>query len=267
MARSRKYPNSAISHLLCTLRDQLAEMAFVGYRLPVTAILQNKMLSSGAYTLPDAARLLGLPLARLRWWVRGALLKQEHAEAGHTRRFPAGPFITQSDGRDRHFDFLTLIEIFTIAQLRSHGVSMSTLRKVREELSQRYHTEHPFALSGLLTDGKRLIKELGDEILLELGSGGQTAFESVLEPFCHRLDFDTATQLATRFFPAGRSKSIVVDPRHSFGRPIITGTNVTTESIASLLRGGERIENLAGDFRLDPNQVREAWDFEMQFAA
>ena len=221
-------------------------------------------LATGAYTLPDAARLLNLPLARLRTWVSGSVgLELESA----SRRYPAGQLASKGAGRDRTFCFLTLIELFSIAQLRDNGVGMDTLRKARAELARRFETAHPFALEGLLTDGRRLLKELGDTSLLELGTGGQTSFTLVLAPFCKRLDFDASTRLATRFFPNGRSSIVVVDPRHSFGRPIINGTNITTEAIASLIRGGEKTEDIAADFRLDPEQVQQAWGFESRLAA
>jgi len=220
-------------------------------------------LATGAYTLPDAARLLDVPLARLRVWVGGALVGID----SKSRHLPAGAFETRGEGRDRHFGFLTLIELFTIAQLRAHGVRMKTLRQNRGELAERFDTAHPLALRGLLTDGRRMLKELGDELLLELGTGGQTAFEQLVRPFCHRLDFDAATELATRFYPAGRESSVVVDPRHSFGRPVIAGTNITTEALGCLVRGGDKIEDIAADFRLELTQVEEAWEFERKLAA
>ncbi len=237
----------------------------VGYNPPVPAATIHP-LSAGAYTLPDAARLLDLPLPRLRSWVRGAL-EDDQENGERVRRFPAGHFETQGDGGDRHFDFLTLIEIFTIAQLRKFGVKMATLRAGRAELAARYRTSHPFALQGLLTDGARLLKELGNGALLEIGSRGQTAFENVIKPFCHRLDFDAASHLATRFYPAGEDKSIVVDPRHSFGRPVIAGTNITTESIACLRRAGERADDIADDYGVKISQIDAAWTFELRAAA
>ena len=63
---------------------------------------------------------------------------------------------------------------------------------------ERFQTPHPFALVGLLVDGHRLLKEPGDETLLELGSDGQTAFEKVIAPFCRRLDFDETTTILPR---------------------------------------------------------------------
>ncbi len=217
-------------------------------------------LAAGAYTLPDAARLLGLPAGKLRSWVSGIAVDA-------SRHLPAGPFATRSNGRDRHVDFYTLIELFTVAELRKAGLSMRTLRENRVELSERFSTPYPFALKGLLTDGHRLIKELGEQALLELGTGGQSAFEAVLVPFCRQLDFDTASQLAARFFPMGREVPIVVSPKHAFGRPVVSGTNVTTEAIANLVRGGESMDDIAHEYELPIEQIDAAWRFENSLAA
>ena len=245
--------------------SRLRNRAAFEYRPRVPALTIHP-LSAGAYTLPDAARLLELSLPRLRSWVRGAL-RGDPGKGVQTRRFPAGSFDTHGDGGDRYFDFLTLIEVFTIAQLRKHGVKMATLRAGRAELAASYQTAHPFALKGLLTDGVRLLRELGNEAILEVGAGGQTAFADVIRPFCHRLDFDAESHLATRFYPAGEDKTIVVDPRHSFGRPVIVGTNITTESIACLRRAGERAADIADDYGVNLSQVDAAWDFELRAAA
>lgn len=221
---------------------------------------QNHPLSAGVYTLPDAARLLRFPLDRLRRWVRG--LPENSA-----RRFPTGPFAIRAEGRDRHIDFHTLIELFTVAQLRQLGVSMQTLKVSREELAERFSTPYPFALRGLLTDGRRLLKELNEKALLELGSGGQSAFEAVVAPFCHRLDFDATSQLAARYFPLGREVPVVVSPAHAFGRPVIAGTNLPTETVASLVRGGESLDDIASEYQLSREQVESAWHFEERLAA
>lgn len=230
----------------------------------VTTRSTTSSLATGAYTLPDAACLLRVPLARLRYWLRGTSnSKKEKA----SRHLPAGDFDTLGEGRDRHFGFQTLIELFMIAQLRERGVHMRTLQKARAELAERFNTPHPFALRGLLTSGPKLLKELGDEVLLELGSGGQTAFERVVEPFCQRLDFDRATDVAVRFYPDGKESSVVVDPKHAFGRPVIEGTNITTEAIGCLIRGGDKLEDIAADYRLDLAQVESAWEYERKLAA
>lgn len=214
----------------------------------------------GVYLIPDAAQILRIPAASLRTWITG----RNESEQKH---FPAGEIGSDGVGLDRHFGFLTLVELYLVAQLRKRGVSMVTIRVAREELSVRLKTDHPFALGGLLSSGKGILHELGDGVLLELGSKGQTAFEKILQPFCDRLDFDAATSLAQRFFPLGRDYPIVVDPRHAFGRPVIDGTNVTTEAVMALLRGGETIEDVADYLAISDEAVRAARTFEMKNAA
>jgi uncharacterized protein (DUF433 family) len=60
---------------------------------------------------------------------------------------------------------------------------------------------------------------------------------------------------------------IVVDPHHSFGRPVIEGTNISTEAIASLLRGGESVENIAESFQISLKEVHAAQTFELRDVA
>ncbi|MCW1916364.1 DUF433 domain-containing protein [Luteolibacter sp. GHJ8] len=214
----------------------------------------------GIYTIPDASLILKLPADRLRRWVTG----REHEESRH---FPAGNLESRGQGKDRHLSFLTLIELFTIDRLRKQGLTMLTLRKVRDELSQRFHTEFPFALEGLMISGKMVLKELGDAALLELGTNGQTAFNKLVTPFCERLDFSPATKFASRYFPLGKEKPIVVDPKHAFGKPTIVGTNITTEAICSMLRSGDSSEDIAEAFQVSLEHVSVARAFEMKRAA
>ncbi len=210
----------------------------------------------GIYLIPDAARILRLPPALLRSWVSGRSIESNQ------RAFPAGELLSHGAKAEKHLNFLTLIELFTIAQLRQRGVSMVTLRNARTELSERFNTPHPFALEGLMISDRALIKSLSDEVLLELGTNGQTAFRKVIQPFCESLDFDETSSLASRYYPLGRDKPIVVDPHHAFGRPVIEGTNITTEAIISLLRGGEAVEDIAESFEIDQQALMAALEFE-----
>jgi len=141
------------------------------------------------------------------------------------------------------------------------------IRANRDELRKRFSTPYPFALKGLLMDGRRLIKELDKDALLELGTGGQSAFESVVTPFCRRLDFDATSQLAARYFPLGREVPIVVSPAHAFGRPVVAGTNLTTEAVANLVRGGESIDDIAHEYDLSREFIDAAWSYENRLAA
>jgi hypothetical protein len=102
--------------------------------------------------------------------------------AGRKKVYPAGTVKSQEIARDRHFSFYTLVELFTLAHLRGLGVSLGVLKQARQELAEREKTDHPFALEGILTDHKKLLYDLGEQALLELGTGGQTSFEKYWNP-------------------------------------------------------------------------------------
>lgn len=201
-------------------------------------------------------------MSKLRRWVAGYAVSESEQ-----RKYSFGKLAVEESGPRRHFNFLTLIEVFTIAELREFGVTPATLRRVRQELSERYETEFPFALEGLLVNGRKMLRQLGDEALLELGTNGQQAFERIVEPFCTRIDFDKHTQHAERYFPLGDNRQVVVDPKHSFGRPVVFGTNITTETLFSLHSSGEQPEDLANDYELSMDQVASAIEFESRRAA
>src|SRR5271156_16413 len=128
------------------------------------SISENSPFTTGAYTLPDAAKLLHLPIPRLRTWVVGRTVPDR--SSGRKKVYPAGSIKTHGIARDRHFSFHTLIELFILAHLRGLGVSLRVLRQARRELAEREKTPHPFALEGLLTDRKKLLFDLGTKALL-----------------------------------------------------------------------------------------------------
>ena len=51
---------------------------------------------------------------------------------------------------------------------------------------------------------------------------------------------------------------VVIDPRVAFGRPTLSGTGVTTLSIAERFDAGESIEALAVDYGRTRDEVEEA---------
>ena len=220
-------------------------------------------LGEGLYTIPEAARILHIPMERLRRWVTGYIRDVE-------RILPLGEIGTWGQGADRHFNFYTLIELYSVFQFRELGLSMQTLSKARNELSEHLNSPYPFAHQGLVSDGKKLmfeLKESSPATFLELGSNGQTLIQEVMEPFCSRLDFHNTSKLAERYWPVGKSHSIVVDPHHSFGQPTICGTNITTETLNNLLVAGETVEDVAEMFDLEPDQIVQAQNFEHQLKA
>lgn len=223
-------------------------------------------LGEGVYTLPDAAHILNLPQPRVRRWVNGywqvLSSDRQHRQVLDLRIW--------GSSQDRAFNFYTLVEVYCVMAFREMGVSFLKIRQARDELSVRFKTPYPFASHELLCDGKRImvaLKNTGILSVLTLGAGGETAFQKIIEPFCHKLDFSNKTELAERFWPMGRDSSVVVDPRHGFGRPTLDGTNISTQVIYDLIRAGEDDDAICVLYELTEKQVRDARQFEERKAA
>lgn len=93
----------------------------------------------------------------------------------------------------------------------------------------------------------------------------------LLEAHLRRIEHD-GRGLALRLFPFSRGESlqapriVVVDPRISFGRPVIDGTAVRTEVVARRLRAGESVVDLATDYGVEVREIEEAIRYELAAA-
>ena len=130
--------------------------------------------------------------------------------------------------------------------------------------------QHPLARRQLLTDGVDLFtEEFGS--LVNLSKEGQLAVRSLLEAHLRRIEHDEHG-FALRLFPFSRGESlevprvVVVDPRISFGRPVIDGTSVRTEVVAHRLKTGESVQEIAADYEIKVEQVEEAIRYELAAA-
>jgi uncharacterized protein (DUF433 family) len=107
--------------------------------------------------------------------------------------------------------------------------------------------------------------------LITVSHGGQLAFETILHDFLKRIELDESG-LAARFFPFVAEKNtnepriIQIDPSISFGRPVIAGTSITTEIIASRFAARESIEELAKEYGRPREEIEEAIRWESKAA-
>ena len=225
-------------------------------------------LGEGVYTVPDAVRILHLRSPFLQRWISGYSRILADGDHKHCRGI-----VDQGCwgvGRDRGINFFALIEVFTFAALRHLGVSAQRIRKARSELAQRFKTPYPFASHSLLSDGKQILvvlRGVEEPVLMILGEQGQTALRRVIEPFCRKIDFCGSTSLAEKFWPLGRERAVIVDPRRGFGRPTLVGTNITTETIAQFVISGESADSVAHEFEISKQAVLDAFEFELREAA
>ncbi|OZI07252.1 hypothetical protein BWI93_15725 [Siphonobacter sp. BAB-5385] len=209
-------------------------------------------LGTGIYTVPDVAQILRLPLTRVRRWL----------DEFWNGRLSATTKISYSwgKGRERVVNFQTLIEFYVFFKLRELGISTPKILQAHEVSSRLLQTPFPFASSFLLTDSKTLFVEIGNEILITADARLQYEIKEVMEGFCRKIEFD-ADKLASKFWPLGKDRSVVIDPQRQLGQPTIQGTNILAETLHRLHLGGEDTATIAQLYGLTETQVEEALFF------
>lgn len=154
--------------------------------------------------------------------------------------------------------FFNLAEAHVLRALRCrHGVRLPTIRKALKFVQKKFGWDRPLIQQEFKTDGAALFIECLDT-LVEASAEGQVVMRDVMEAHLERLEWEQNT--VARLYPFTREngligpKSVFIDPRYSFGRPILRDSYVTTAVIAERYKAGESIDDLALDYgcpRLD----------------
>lgn len=206
-------------------------------------------LGMGAYAVPDIAVILGLPQTKVRRVLNelwdGRLGKEFFGEEVSIRI-----------ARQKFVSFHVLIEFFVYFELRERGVSSQRILKARKAMTKDLGTPHPFATASVLHTRKKIWYEFEQDIIDADGTR-QTNLGEIIEQFSEKIDFN-GEKLAVRFWPLGKNKHVVVDPKHQFGAPTVPGTNVNAQVLYQMSRSGEQVETLAALYDLSEQDVRDA---------
>lgn len=235
------------------------------------------IIGRGIYTIAEAARLARVPAARINRWI-----------CGYERDGVEYPPLWEPELRtSRHADlvfvsFADLMEARVIAAFYKHGVQIQTVRKAIEQAKNEFGIERPFATRKFQTDGKKIFLDIineiqrsnpldsRDKIYLDIISS-QLQFSSIIKPALKDVEFEN--NLASRWWPLGKNKTVVVDPSRSLGKPINNATGVPVEALVGALDSTNKnptesdFANVALLFEVSKRDVKEAFVFSEKFAA
>ena len=205
-----------------------------------------------AYQVGEAARYAGISTSTVTSW--------------HKESDARGPLL---DGR-RHreaLSYLQLIELAVVAALRQKGVPLKRISQAREYIANSLRTDYPFAKYRFKTDGKRLWMDFiqivgtkkGKGKLLSLNEGGQLAWDEIIGGKLSDFEYD-GSGVVIKWNVAGPSSRVFIDPRISFGSPVVDG--IPTWIIAGRKKAGESVADIADDFCIERESVLSALQFE-----
>lgn len=210
-----------------------------------------------AYTVSDAARILGMPRTTLASWKKGQDYTSQ--QYGHVR-FET-PIATRLPRGLSYFD---LVEAFVLRSLRTEeGFKLRYIRQALATAQREYGIERLLLHRAFRFDR-------GSEFFLDqfthlasLSPGNQLAMKTVLQGYLKRIDYGP-DDLATRFDPIVRNmgldadRLIMVNPLVSFGRPVIKRTGIRTRAIVSRVDAGESWKHIINDFGLTEPEFEQA---------
>ena len=222
-----------------------------------------------AYPASEVARILSLPVTTVMAWSFGQAYR---SASGSPKRFQ--PVIRPADTRKRLLSFANLCELHILSAIRRHHkIPLSKVRDSVDYVRSQLGADRPLIDQQFQTNGVDLFVEHASH-LLTVSKQGQEALRGEFGLALARIERNRSGT-PIRLFPFTRStmpgidqpKSIVIDPRLSFGRPVLSGAAVPTEIIVDRFKAGDSMGEMAKDYGVDEKEIEEALRFEQRLAA
>ncbi|WP_162830057.1 DUF433 domain-containing protein [Amycolatopsis palatopharyngis] len=215
--------------------------------------------------MAEAARYLDVPTTTFGAWVKG-----------YRREFVDRPpvtgeaMITGVEPEVRggpSIPFVGLAEGMFLSALRRAGMPLQQIRPALEEVRTKIGVEHALASKRLYMAGAQLLWEVSREESVDDDTrhgarelivlrDGQYVFSRVIERYLQRIEYDD-TYARRVHLPKYEVADIVADPETNFGRAYFTQNGTPLYVVQGLLKAGEAIEDVSGDFDLPVDQVTE----------
>lgn len=205
-----------------------------------------------AYTAAEAARYVRVPLQTLRYWCLG--------------REPIPALIRIAGTDPTRLSYLNILECHMLSSMRSlYNLRLPKVRRALRNLGKLRDSLHPLLDEVFKTNRVDLfIEEFGG--LVNLTKDGQLEMEPIVKLHLERIERAPAGMF--RFFPFVEKRSqdepkfIVLDPTVGFGKPVISGTGISTSVIAGRFHARESISALAEEYGRSEVEIEEAIRWE-----
>jgi uncharacterized protein (DUF433 family) len=225
----------------------------------------DALLGVGIYTIREAALITGVSSEAIKRWLWG----YSHKSSGSTKQEkPLWTSQIPTIDDVKALGFRDLIEIRFVAHFRERGISLQSIRRTIDRATDLLARSYPLSSVRFKSHGGRIFAEVLEEqerkLVFDLYTG-QLLLSFMWDKLYDALEYSQYEELA-RWYPLGKDRRVVVDPKRSFGRPISL-EGVPTSILASALRTEKTVENVAYWYRVDPASVRDADDYERMLAA
>ena len=228
-----------------------------------SGVAGKRLLTTGVYTLPEAARLTGVPSANIRRWTLGYFFFRDGQRRWSSPLVP--PQLNAVEGVSA-LSFLDLQELRLLHMFRERGASWQTLRIAHDRAKALIGHHHPFSTGRFKSAGREILSEVAlseSDRALENIVSRQLVFKRFIAPYLRGLEFDE--NIVIRWYPR-RDRRVIIDPKRSFGQPVVR-EGVPTRVLARSVRSEKSVERVARWYDVAASSVRAAVEFERRLAA
>lgn len=214
---------------------------------------KRALLSSGIYSVAEAAALVEADHNETRVWIEG-------------RKGLQDPIIDNDLGRIGNkvaVSFTNLMELRFISLFQSAGVRLNEIRAILVEAREQLSHPHPFASRVVFrTDGRKIVTEIarknGVKDIYDLKSRNFEMHEIVMSSLVEDVVYDPQGE-AISWRPRPQvAPNVIIHPAHSFGQPILVKSFVPTSAIVTAYRAERNLDIVAEIFEISKAHVREA---------
>ena len=212
---------------------------------------EEARLGEGIYTSSDVANILKISKTRARYLINQYLGKK-------FRNQQSFKYKIETNG-SYSVNFFALIEIFVFEKFRDLNVSANKVIKFHDYLSETFDSHYPFAMTSFLVSGRDLYFKIQDDWV----SGDeklQIGLKDIIEFLGDKIQYEEG--IASKYFPLGKGKSIVVDPEYRFGQPVLNNTNLLVENLYDLYLAEDKdLKYVAELYDISERQMKDVIEY------
>ncbi|MBR7070373.1 MAG: DUF433 domain-containing protein [Oxalobacter sp.] len=211
-------------------------------------------IGTGAYNLQEAARYTGIKATSIARWL-----------------FSENPLWTHqlSESGWRGIGFYDLLELRIVQRFKSKGVSLQAIRLAIKNAKELYGGDYPLINKRFHTDGKNIFSEAigktGDSIdaLLDLKKR-QLVLDDIIRPSLDKgIVYAPNSDNVILWYPDRRLyRGVVLDPKRSFGKPIIDSVGIKTSTLYGTFLAEEDKRTVAKIYDVPISAVNAAIKYE-----
>ena len=236
----------------------------------MNAIVDHSYFGIGAYSVPEASRLLGLSVGNVRRWLAGYKYSNRDGKIASIKKDQPPLWRLQHPKYDDRImlGFKDLIELKIVNQFLKKDISLQTIRRSLEVARSIIDDSHPFTTRRFKTDGVSIflqqIDEDGNQQTLDLRKRQYIIREVMEQSF---VDLDLTNDLVSSWRPHKGKPSIVIDPARSFGQPIARDCGIPTVTLAQAAKVEKSMQAVVRLYEVPLGVVKDAVEFERKLAA